>query len=204
MKTTLKTLTVLFSCALLLGIAAAAFWYQDWQYSRPTPRPAALVQPAVGSVPLALAALETGPGGRPLFLHFFNPGCPCSRFNLDHVRDLTAKYRGRVRFVAVVPGGDANSLGLPMETVADKDGAIARACGVYSTPQAVLLDSAGRLYYRGNYNSSRYCTASGSQYARIALESLLAGSPPPHLPPAATIAYGCPLPSSIESRSRPL
>lgn len=160
---------------------------------------------------MSLANLESGQAGKPLFLHFFNPRCPCSRFNLDHVRDLTKRYGGRVRFVAVVQSGDPlhtavdpRTLGLPMEMVSDKDGAIAHACGVYSTPQAVLLDSAGRLYYRGNYNNSRYCTVAASQYARIALDALLSGSPPPHLPVSATTAYGCPLPSNLERTLRKL
>lgn len=192
-------------CSGLLGGAGAAFWYQDWQYSLPTPRPSGLRQPAIGTIPRQLAALTLAQHGHPLFLHFYNPGCPCSRFNLDQIRALTAKYGSRVQFVAVVQGDspwnkpmDPHSLGLPMKTVIDQGGAIAHACGVYSTPQGVLLDVKGQLYYRGNYNSSRYCTESATQYARIALDSLLAGNPPPKLPASATVSYGCPLPSNIK------
>ena len=36
--------------ALLLTLVIAVFWYQDWQYSLPTPRPETLKQPALGMV----------------------------------------------------------------------------------------------------------------------------------------------------------
>ena len=43
------------------------------------------------------------------------------------------------------------------------DSSLAKACGVYSTPQAVLIDNNQNLYYRGNYNRSRYCTRQKKQ-----------------------------------------
>lgn len=208
-----KEWAVAFVGLLLLGIAGTTLWFQDWRYSLPTPRPSALVQPAVGSPLLLTGALAGLRLGRPaaagqiapaVFLHFFNPDCPCSRFNLDHVRDLSARYGDRVRFIAVVQAENAPALDaeiqrchLSMQAVVDADGRIARAYGVYSTPQAVLLDRQGRLYYRGNYNAARYCDRTASEYARIALDSLLAGHPPPLLPSSAAIAYGCPLPSNL-------
>ena len=80
-----------------------------------------------------------------------------------------------------------------MPHIVDRGAAIARCLGVYSTPQAVLLDRDGRLVYRGNYNTSRYCTEPTTQFVRLALESLqqhraLASEP------EAGIAYGCALP----------
>lgn len=185
-----------------LTLIATAFWLQDWQYSLPAPKPAGLRQPAIGSlVALRNAGLDL-PSNQPVFLHFFNPDCPCSRFNIEHVRTLIRTYGKKVRFVAVLQG-DApsqdllqsfNKLSLGIEAAIDERGAASGAAGVYATPQAVLLDAQGRLYYRGNYNSSRYCTVRESEYARIALESMLAGKSPPQAPPQATIAYGCPLP----------
>ena len=80
----------------------------------------------------------------------------------------------------------------------DTDGRIATACGVYSTPQAAILDGTGRLFFRGNYNVSRYCLAPGSEFARIALESLLAGKPAPVFPEIAMVAYGCELPANLK------
>ena len=191
--------------ALLLTLVIAVFWFQDWQYSLPTPRPEALKQPALGMV---MSVAEVLPGGakydpsRPLLLHFFNPGCPCSRFNLEHIRELTRTYGDRVNIVAVLEEDSTDNLvdgfrrtGLPIQAVVDSNRTLATAVGVYSTPQAVILDARGTLLYRGNYNSSRYCVDRRTEYARVALDALLAHRPQPALEPAAFIAYGCPLPN---------
>jgi len=195
-----KTFAPLACCVALLGFIGCVFWYQDWRYSLPTPRPPAWSSPEIGAR-LELVGLTAGPEGLPTLLHFFNPDCPCSRFNLEHVRELIAGYRGRVRFVAVLQWADPAAatasfrrLRLAMEAIPDPTGGIARTCGVYSTPQAVVLDSRGGLQYRGNYNASRYCTNRASEYARIALDSLLGGEARRSFPVAALTAYGCPLP----------
>jgi AhpC/TSA family len=190
----------------LLTLVIAVFWYQDWQYSLPTPRPETLKQPALGMV---MSVAEVLPGtakrdpSRPLLLHFFNPGCPCSRFNLDHIRELTRTYGDRVNIVAVLEEDSTEKLtdgfrklGLPIEAVVDSNRTLATALGVYSTPQAAILDARGTLIYRGNYNSSRYCVDRRTEYARIALDALLALRPQPALEPAAFIAYGCRLPKA--------
>jgi hypothetical protein len=182
------------------------FWYQDWRYSFPTPRPEGLLQPPLGTL-MAVAQLLPGrapqDSSRPLLVHFFNPNCPCSRFNVDHIQELNRIYQGRVNFIAVLEEDTTDKLvagyqklGLPFQAVVDSSGAIAQALGVYSTPQAAILDPRGALVFRGNYNSSRYCTDPASQYARIALDAFLAHKPPPAMEPAALIAYGCPLPKA--------
>ncbi len=84
-------------------------------------------------------------------------------------------------------------LHLAMPMVLDKDGRMGLALGVYSTPQAVLLNNAGRLYFRGNYNASRYCVDETKEFARLALAALVNGQPLPAFPQGAVIAYGCPL-----------
>ena len=74
------------------------------------------------------------------------------------------------------------------------DQSIAAACGVYSTPQAVLLDTDHKLYYRGNYNKSRYCTDKKSNYAQMAIDSLLMKQHNPIFSQTALKSYGCSLP----------
>jgi hypothetical protein len=74
------------------------------------------------------------------------------------------------------------------------DTSLATKCGVYSTPQAVILDAQGLLYYRGNYNKTRYCTDPNTSYANIALDSLLNDHQYPHFNQFALKAYGCTLP----------
>ena len=114
---------------------------------------------------------------------------------------MTRTYGDRVNIVAVLEEDSTEKLtdgfrrmGLPIEAVVDSNRTLATALGVYSTPQAVILDARGRLIFRGNYNSSRYCVDRRSEYARIALDALLAFRPQPALEPAAFIAYGCRLP----------
>jgi hypothetical protein len=74
------------------------------------------------------------------------------------------------------------------------DASLAASCGVYSTPQAVLLNKYHVLYYRGNYNSSRYCTDEKTSYAKIALEGLLHNHEKIFFNQLALRAYGCQLP----------
>lgn len=192
-----RTVTVVSTTLVFLSLSAYAFWLQDWQYSLPTPRPAGLLQPPLGTkLNLNLPVTPN----QPVLLHFFNPSCPCSRFSIDHLRGLYNRHHKRVHFLAVLQGdsqdlqGDFNQLNLPMPSIVDTDGAIARATGVYSTPQAVLIDSSSSIYFRGNYNVSRYCTTPETAFASIALESMLRNQPPPNFPLTASIAFGCPLP----------
>ncbi len=204
----IKPVLVLLAAVLLTALMFSVFWYEDWQYSQPTPRPVHLTQAKPGGL-LRLsgvklpAAVADSTDHRPLFLHFYNPDCPCSRFNLDHIRDLVRAHGAQVRFVAVIEGDRKAAHGLPMPTLADPNGAVARACGVYSTPQAVLLDARGRLVYRGNYNTGRYCEGRATEFARIALENLLASRSAAPEPTAAATAYGCQLPSNPQRPTGP-
>ncbi|MBD0254519.1 MAG: redoxin domain-containing protein [Cytophagales bacterium] len=193
-------LLVVVSLACLTGIGLL-FWYQDLQYARPTPRPALLVQQPVGAR-LLLGTKGAVPGGKPLLLHFFNPSCPCSRFNRRHLRDLYNQYGQAVDMVVVLQAKDTleairkyRDWELPMAYVTDPAGELAERCGVYATPQAVLLSVDARLYYRGNYNTGRYCVNRDTQFARRAVEALLAGRAAPLFPSTAGTAYGCLLPA---------
>ena len=190
------------STATLFAIVLAAFWYQDWQYSLPTPRPADLRDVPVGATVDVARIIGPAFAGHPVAIHVVNPDCPCSRFNRDHVRTLARRYGGRVTFVALVQGSDDpdalvrsfDSWGVPMTVVADPGGRRAADLGAYSTPQSVIVDDAGRLFYRGNYNLSRYCVDERTEFTRIALDALVVDRPLPAFPPEATTAYGCPLP----------
>ena len=83
-------------------------------------------------------------------------------------------------------------IGLELPVVFDQT--VAERCGVYSTPQAAILDKDQKLYYRGNYNSSRYCTEEKTAYAKIALAGLLNSESLPVMTAQAVKAYGCSLP----------
>ena len=191
-----KTAVVGFICLLFLAIGLL-FWYNEWIYSLPTPVPADYRPISQGSV-INLTDKFNLKSDKPLFIHFFNPDCPCSRFNIAHFKILVAHYDKSVNFAIVVTGNkgytakyirDEFDLQLPVSF----DSAIAVTCGVYSTPQAVLITAGHHLYYRGNYNRSRYCADKKTNYAQIALEAMLHGVNT-NFDHYASTAYGCKLP----------
>lgn len=194
---------VLSIAALILcfGGIIAIFWHQELQYSLPTPVPANYQAIPVGQA-VSAAVVTSLPDG-PLFLHFYNPDCPCSRFNANHLKSLIRMYQDSVQLFIVVPSEKAKKkaigeFGKHLEYIVDVNQKIATAYGVYATPQAVLVDREGKLFYRGNYNKSRYCTAKTSNYAELALVALLNNQRPPVFDFYATQAYGCELPERNE------
>ncbi|MCR8557759.1 redoxin domain-containing protein [Mucilaginibacter sp. BJC16-A38] len=194
MKKLLLTIWLL----LLLFAVGTLFWYNEWVYHLPTPVPENYKPVSQGKLIKLNDSLESD-HSKPLFLHFFNPDCPCSRFNITNFKSLVRRYGNRVKFVIVVMNHDFYSA----SQIRDKfdldlpvlfDASLAASCGVYSTPQAVLLDQDHKLYYRGNYNSSRYCTDEKTSYAKIALEGLLHNHEKILFNQLALRAYGCRLP----------
>jgi len=133
---------------------------------------------------------------KPKLLHFFNPHCPCSRFNVKHFQSLQKEYSDKVDFFVVVVSSDKikaakRLIGDDIKILVDDGERLAKACGVYSTPQAALIQKDNRLYYRGNYNRSRYCTDKNSNYVQMALDSLMEMKHAPQFSELATRSYGC-------------
>lgn len=203
---TTNAIVVTFTAFIFAGIGYI-FWRQEVQYLLPTPRPKNLTQPIFGaSLDIPFSLLSWLDFRRPTLLHFFNPDCPCSRFNLEHVTKLIHLFKNQVNFLVVAQANEnritaslLKGYGLEIPIILDFSGEIARTFGVYSTPQAVILTKNHSLYYRGNYNSARYHTHKKSEYARLAIENLLQETA---LPPeseslslSATRAWGCNLPS---------
>lgn len=195
-----KGLVVAWLTLILAGIAGI-FWYNEWKYSLPTPIPVNyhdVQHGALVALPEPAQQLLTG---KPLLLHFFNPDCPCSRFNMPQFKSLVKEYGAQTNFAIVLMSPKKYSAAqlqkkfdLPYPVPVLADSAIAVACGVYSTPQAVIIDTSRHLYYRGNYNSSRYCSNEKTAFARLALADLLNHNYSPIFSPLALKAYGCQLP----------
>jgi len=180
----------------LCFIIGAFFWYNEWIYNLPTPVPKNFIEVALGSS-IKVANLENK--NKPTFLHFFNPDCPCSRFNIPHFKSLVKKYSNQVNFIIVPVTQKSYSekaiqerFGLEVPVLSDTS--IASICGVYSTPQAVIINNQQQLYFRGNYNKTRYCTDKKTEYAKMALDSLLNNSDA-SFDLYALKAYGCELPT---------
>lgn len=181
----------------LFSLIGYLFWYNDIIYQLPTPIPKNYKSMETGSL-IVNEALNNN-HSKPIFLHFFNPDCPCSRFNMKHFKSLVKEFGNRIDFRVVVlspksftPESIQDKFGLQIPVLFDKS--LAEACGVYSTPQAVLLDQAQHLYYRGNYNTTRYCTDEKTSFAKIALNGLLKKQTDLVFSQAALKSYGCTLP----------
>lgn len=184
---------------LLLASISFLFWQNEFKYSLPTPIPKNYNRIAMGTkIDLSQCCVFDN---KPVFFHFFNPDCPCSRFNVPHVSELIRKYGDQINFKIVVLNKHKT---FSIAEIQKKFGAeipvyfdegIAKKCGVISTPQAVLLDPSHNLYYRGNYNKTRYCTDADSNYAQMAIDSLLKQNNSPSFNALALRAYGCSLPN---------
>ncbi len=185
---------------MIAGVIITLFWKQEVIYALPTPVPANYKSLVIGQdVKLPFTLKEKN---KPIFLHFFNPDCPCSKFNIQHFKTLVHEYGNQVIFFVVVETPNTayssyqikNKFDLDIPVIMDPDKKIAGACGVYSTPQAAIIDVTNKLYYRGNYNRARYCTDNKSDYAQMALDSLVKGMARPEFTLMATRSYGCALP----------
>lgn len=190
-----RTVLAVFLLILIITSIGAIFWYQAWIYSLPTELPANYKNVSRGTH-IRIDDYVSLEKGKPVFIHFFNPDCPCSRFNLRDFKSIAKNRASEANFVVVVLNSGKTSVDeirrkfeFDMPVIVDK--ALARACGVYSTPQAVVLNSDSRLHYRGNYNESRYCTKKETSFALIALDQLKKKDMNYSFSPSALVAYGC-------------
>jgi hypothetical protein len=195
----MKKWMVMIWLVFLFSLVGSLFWYNEIVYHLPTPVPENYKPVAPGTTIKLNKELEAD-HSKPLFLHFFNPDCPCSRFNISNFKLLVKQYGNHVNFVIIVMNNKfctakqiQNKFDLKVPVLFDAS--IAPACGVYSTPQAVLLDTGHHLYYRGNYNSNRYCVDERTSYAKIAIVGLLHDHARLIFSQLALKAYGCRLPN---------
>src|SRR5688572_9155405 len=130
--------------AFIFSTIAVIFWFSEWRYSLPTPQPQNYHNVKTGEK-IQLAELNSK--GKPVFLHFFNPACPCSRFNMPHFKSLAEQYGSKINFAIVVMSKTNNytveeiqkKFGLKIPVLFNRS--LADVCGVYSTPQAAILDA---------------------------------------------------------------
>ncbi len=195
-----KNRIVAFTLLTLVSIVSIVyvFWHNEVKFLLPTPIPKTYSDIKIGEqIPIFNYIQKSN---KPALLHFFNPECPCSRFNIKELKQIIKEHKDSIEVYLVLEDIDSSynftekyDLNLPV--LKDSDGKIADLCGVYSTPQAVVVKPNGTIYYKGNYNIARYCNASKTRFANIALTNLLAGKPLPPFSKKATEAYGCNLPS---------
>lgn len=181
---------VLIACVSGIGLL---FWKNELKYQLPTPKPANYIQVSTGH---AVTLPQSFSSDASYFLHFYNPDCPCSRFNARHLKSLIRSYKDSVQIVVVLAVQEdltkaKKEFGEDLTYFVDSDNSLTKACGVYSTPQAAIIDQQGRLFYRGNYNASRYCTTRATNFAELSLIALLNNQPPPSFGLVSSQSYGC-------------
>lgn len=202
----IKILLFIGASLSLLFVIGYAFWNQELQYLSPTPKPPKFKSVGIGQKVTLGGALKL-PIGNTL-LHFYNPDCPCSRFNMKDFERITQEFKG-VNFFIIIQSEDKTALStfqakynLDIPLVLDKFGAISDSCGIYSTPQAVILNKNSEVFFKGNYNKTRYCTRKETQFAEIALRTLLRGE---QLPASFLFElsepFGCSLPSDKDNNA---
>ncbi len=181
------------------------FWEQEVKYALPTPIPTNFVDIEIRQTIDLSNYIEINQGKNTL-LHFFSDNCACSRFNMKEFERLAKKYEDDIDFFVVIQSDKQEDLEefksdyeLDILTILDKDGSISDICGIYATPQAVIIDEQSKLYYKGNYNKARFCTRKETRFVQVALDNLLQGEElPPYVELAVTQPYGCTLPSDEE------
>ncbi len=187
---------VTFLLLIVFSTIGTIFWYQEVQYLLPTPQPKNY-HAILPNEPIKIdTTLISEQHSKPKLFHFFSPDCPCSRFNIKHFLTLKRKYKNEIDFYAVVTDEQKISSAKKMLDddiiiLIDREEKLAKACGVYSTPQAAILQTDNKLFFRGNYNKARYCTNKNSNFVQMALDSLVAKKNPPHFSELATDSYGC-------------
>ena len=124
---------------------------------------------------------------------FLSTVCPYAKYFASHLRELDERYGPRgVLFVGVNPNGwetrdevaqQAQLDGYAFPMVKDEHHAIADLLGARATPEAFLVDSEGRLRYRGWVKSRQE-----SPDLQHALDDVLEGRP---VRRPETKAFGC-------------
>lgn len=189
MTTEVSTRRLLLAIALvgLWGISTvAAFWWFEFRNLQAfQPEQAVLFDS--GSLQDSLAQ-QFGEAAGPVALHFWDPDCPCTRFNTPHVRDLMAAYAEKgMRFVVLTPTAALQTRARE-EFGPQVEIRVAGPLDPLSSPAAVLLDGQGQLAYFGPYSTGANCTTGNGDYVELVLNELDAGNNPRQIN---TLAVGC-------------
>ena len=200
----MNTKILFFTIVMLLisTVIGWIFWEQEVKYALPTPIPSNFVDKEIGQK-VDLSDYIPVRSDRSVLLHFYSDQCPCSRFNMKEFERLARKFKEEIDFYVVVQSKEDNAVeefqdkyDLDIPTILDKDGMISDLCGIYSTPQAVLINTNSEIYFKGNYNKARFCTRKETRYVAMALERFINKEPLPlDLLFSQPRAYGCTLPS---------
>ncbi len=165
-------------------------------------------------VPQGRVSLQAAEKGATAIV-FYSSECPISNAYSPTLTQLMDEFKGKpARFVGICVDPDlsdadvaqhARDFDLKVEIARDRTGTIARRLGVKVTPEAVVLDSAGKIRYRGRIDDQfasrgvRRANPSGNEL-KDALAAVLAGK---EVAVPRAEAIGCPLPEVSAPAERP-
>jgi competence CoiA-like predicted nuclease len=179
----LKKIFVYFFLSLVGGGICFMFYKEQIKIYLPTEMPTHFKTTNYGQ------KFDLKPKKKLKLIHFFNPDCPCSKFNKRHFEFLISKYQSEVEFEAY--SHTSIPANFPIEVKFDTNNRMAKILGVFSTPQAVLLDADGKLIYRGNYNQNRYCSSKKTEFVAQAIALALHKKSTLSVMQKSGLPYGC-------------
>lgn len=120
-------------------------------------------------------------------LHYYNPDCPCTRYNTWHVKDLIKEFTKQgVRFEIRVPD---ESLIKEAELMFNRPAKVAEAGATpIASPSSLVLDANMNPQYIGPYSPAATCNLSKDDFVGNVLNDLLAGEVYPR---TRNLALGC-------------
>jgi len=187
--------------AVAVWVPAVAFGINAlWRYSTTpgTPATAPLTWPA--SAPVERTK------GRATLIMFAHPQCSCTAASLGELAIIMAHQQGRLDadVFFYLPAGEASTwvktdlwqiaAAIPgVHVLEDREAAVAKSFGTYTSGQTLLYDYPGRLLFKGGITGLR--GHSGDNAGRSAIMALLQGEAPrpSPLPVVTTPVLGCSL-----------
>ena len=113
------------------------------------------------------ASTEVNPTqGKVLVVHFVDPECPCSRFSVNHIKEMELEFASNVEFVdfSSMSANDQRKQSLSTLTVP-------------AGPSVAIWAEDGKLAYFGPYSGGSVC-GEGNDFVSTTLSSLDAGFNP--------------------------
>lgn len=205
MNNRIKILLFTLLSVLAFSFVLWVFYEQEVKYALPTPIPENFIDVEIGET-IQDEKVQALVNHSSTLFHFYSFECSCSRFNMEQFQKIVKKYGGAITIKVILQSDDTRDItrfkekyDMDVAVVLDHDGSISDLLGIYSTPQAVILNEASTIYFKGNYNKARFCTKSQTQYTEIALNYYLKGEKMPEsILKEMSMPYGCSLPSDQE------
>jgi peroxiredoxin len=188
--------------ALFLAVASAAF-VQSVAGAGDTPGAGAAIGQPIADFTLPDAdgnkhSLNSLKGKNGTLFIFIGTKCPVSNGYNERMEKISQDYKARgINVVginansgerAAVVKAHAAAKGLTFTILKDDGNKIADQWGAAVTPEAYLIDAAGKLVYHGRIDNSRYGDAITSNDLRDAIDSMLAAKP---IAKTEAKAFGC-------------